>query len=381
MYFGVREICNVVFKANSPRKIGTSSFVEGQPVLYFDSLKTTSLEQATTTVYAQGGRGNTRLIAWDGEKTLTFTMEDALISEMGLAILAGAHLFDTTSSTLVLHVSEIVPTNSAGSCTISKTPSTAQGVDAYALQLNKNGEVVSSQKLSGLSGTTITGLTPDSQYLIDYYTNKTSGAFQIDLEPQVFAGNFYIEADTLFRDKDGADHAAQFIIPNGKIQSNFTLSMASTGDPSTFTFTVDAFPGYVNGDLTKKVMASIQVITDDNVALEEVDHPAGDVTNSKASDVSNITSVSLWGPDSITKGDSIRLIAVTAPAAGGKVQFSLDEDVTGVTINADSGVLTVDDTATADATAKIWAKAIIDGEPSNDIKDDHTVTIKAKTAG
>ena len=29
-----------------------------------------------------------------------------------------------------------------------------------------------------------------------------------------------------------------------KIQSNFTFSMASTGDPSTFTFTMDAMPGY-----------------------------------------------------------------------------------------------------------------------------------------
>ena len=77
MKFGVREICNVVFKAKADTKIGTSTFKKGQPVLYIDSAKTSTIEGAATTVYAQGGRGNTRLIAWEGEKTLTFTVEDA----------------------------------------------------------------------------------------------------------------------------------------------------------------------------------------------------------------------------------------------------------------------------------------------------------------
>lgn len=63
--FGVREICNVVFKAKAPMKIGNTTFQKGQPVLYMDTAKTSTLEGAATTVYATGGRGNARLIAWD----------------------------------------------------------------------------------------------------------------------------------------------------------------------------------------------------------------------------------------------------------------------------------------------------------------------------
>ena len=92
MKFGVREIANVVFKAKAQVTIGSTTFQKGQPVLYIDSAKTSTLEGAATTVYAQGGRGNTRLIAWEGEKTLTFTVEDALLSPMGFAILSGAGL-------------------------------------------------------------------------------------------------------------------------------------------------------------------------------------------------------------------------------------------------------------------------------------------------
>ena len=53
---------------------------------------------------------------------------------------------------------------------------------------------------------------------------------------------------------------AEFIIPNCKVQSNFTFTMASSGDPSTFTFTMDAFPDYTRWDKTKKVYAAIQVL-------------------------------------------------------------------------------------------------------------------------
>jgi len=38
--------------------------------------------------------------------------------------------------------------------------------------------------------------------------------------------------------------------------------MAPTGDPSTFTFTMDAFPDYTKFDKTKKVLAALQIIED-----------------------------------------------------------------------------------------------------------------------
>ena len=45
--------------------------------------------------------------------------------------------------------------------------------------------------------------------------------------------------------------------------------MASSGDPSTFTFTLDAFPDYTRFDHTKKVLATIQTI---DVSVGDGDH-------------------------------------------------------------------------------------------------------------
>ena len=82
----------MVFRAKTAVKIGNTEFQAKQPVLYIDTAKTSTLEGAATTVYATGGRGNSRLIAWEGEKTLTFTVEDALLSPIGFSILSGAGL-------------------------------------------------------------------------------------------------------------------------------------------------------------------------------------------------------------------------------------------------------------------------------------------------
>ena len=267
--FGVREICNVVFKTKaSNQKVGNTTIQEkGTPVIYFDSLKTSSIEGASTTVYAQGGRGNPRLIAWEGERTVTFTMEDALISPIGFAMLSGAGLVSKTGTDAITHVTQrFVAEDSMDETSVVKTQ------PIYALYF-KGDEMLSTKKVDTIAAA-ISGIGDKEKghedadaVLVDFYATIPTGLTQIDIEPDKFGGNFYIEAETLFRDKDGKDHAAEFIIPNGKIQSNFTFTMASSGDPSTFTFTVDAFPGYTIYDNTKKVMACLQ-IADGEFALE-----------------------------------------------------------------------------------------------------------------
>ena len=280
MKFGVREICDVVLKAKAAQKIGNKIFYKNEPVIYFDTLKTSSMEGAATTVYAQGGRGNSRLVAWEGERTVTFTMEDALISPAGFMILSGAGLIDAVEKPIMVHTTEqtdeVVVTGSeeAGitkvEITLKEAPYDANGEDFIYVMLMENGEVVTEPYIpETVEGKKITLKNTDDLQkfhegcvvLVDYYVKRTSGAQQIEITPDKFGGNYYLEASTLFRDTNGVDMPAEFIIPNCKIQSNFNFTMASSGDPSTFTFTMDAFPDYTRFDKTKKVLAAIQIIT------------------------------------------------------------------------------------------------------------------------
>lgn len=286
MKFGVREICDVVLKAKANQKIGNKIFYKHEPVIYFDTLKTSSMEGAATTVYAQGGRGNSRLIAWEGERTVTFTMEDALISPAGFMILSGAGLIEASEEkSIYVHTTEqtndVKVDGTTVTITLKETPYSPTGsTDNYVyVMLMDNGEVVSEPYIpQTIAGNVLTLKATDDiaggatawtkkfetsgVVLVDYYVEKKSGAQQIEITPDKFGGNYYLEASTLFRDTNGVDMPAEFIIPNCKIQSNFTFTMASSGDPSTFTFTMDAFPDYTRFDPTKKVLAAIQIISE-----------------------------------------------------------------------------------------------------------------------
>ena len=295
MKFGVREICNVVFRAKDAMKIGSANFKKGQPVLFMDSAKTSTLESAATSVYAQGGRGNTRLVTWEGEKTLTFTVEDALLSPISFAMLSGAgvvkgaaeghgqvHVHMTTTTT-VGDSGKVDLTNALGAeDKICKT------APIFIMQVEEGDGSLTGTIYTGTideagKSLTITENVPAAAtpIMVDYYVLKNAAnVTELQIDAEKFAGYFYVEADTLFRaQKDGKDYPANITLPNVKIQSNWTFSMASTGDPSTFTFTMDAMPGYTYFDQTKKVLCVIQVVEDSNSSTADAVSVMGHVEN------------------------------------------------------------------------------------------------------
>lgn len=311
--FGSREICDVTFKAlTNDFVVGTKTFAAGQPVFFIDTATASSLEQATSVVYAQGGKGYNRLIAWEGEKTMTFSVTDALMSPLGLKILSGAGFSDaSTSAVKHVHVTyDLTLSNGQGeisfvqlrnelglpsSTTVIKVCNDTQ-LKPFATVLDGNGSLVDWVDASAI---TFSGQAdPDKANLIDvdsthalsiavtgedyanktikldFYVYMTSNVTEITIAPEDFGGNFYVEADTLYRNQNGKDMAATLTFPNVKIQSAFTISMSPTGDPSTFDFVMDAFPGYTYFDRAKKVLCDITVVGGDTSSASGAQHSA-----------------------------------------------------------------------------------------------------------
>ena len=274
MKFGVREICDVVLRAKGTVKVGETTFSHDEPVIYFDSAKTSTVEGSATTVYATGGRGNNKLLAWEGEKAVTFTMEDALLSPLGFSILSGAGLVDAAKvdGGMKVHTTLTTVVDVTSGITVDLGDLTGKEIaeeKAYAF-IMKDGQIVERLEPATPSGGSVTftrngkasgPLTGEQTVMVDFYVKVETGAVEMTIEPDKFGGFYYLEASTLFRRQDnGQDMAAAFVIPKVKIQSNFTFSMASSGDPSTFTFTMDAFPDYTKFDPTKQVLFALQII-------------------------------------------------------------------------------------------------------------------------
>ncbi len=324
MKFGIREIANVVFRAKQATKIGSATFKKGQPVLFIDSAKTSTLESAATSVYAQGGRGNTRLVTWEGEKTLTFTVEDALLSPISFAMLSGAGVVkglskDDETNKVHVHMTSTTTVGENGKIDLSDIlglDSICETAPIFVMEVEKDDgsltgvtytatvdAAIEKEKVQVQQKLTITDASstggekvPEmgTPVMVDYYVLKgASKVTELQIDAESFAGYYYVEADTLFRaQKDGDDYPANITLPNVKIQSNWTFSMASTGDPSTFTFTMDAMPGYTYFDQKKKVLCVVQIIDDSNDLSVELASVMGHETGEKPNVNDSVAEVS-----------------------------------------------------------------------------------------
>ena len=317
MKFGVREVVDLTFKTTAAgQKVGNKVFKRaGQPAFHIDTARTSTLEQATATTYAQGGQGYARLLAWEGEKTMTFTVEDALMSPMGLAVLSGAGLIKNEPKHV--HMVLDVYVNAEGTydlnletveeelgMTLAKGCKICGNIPAYGTILDGSGAGIGwidDITIAGMEDnfkpeTSATARIDDVDLVkgapvtftlgedaanktvkLDFYVVLETGVTEVTIAPEDFGGYFYVEAQTLFRREDsGKDMAAEIILPKVKVQSGFTFTMASSGDPSTFTFTMDAFPGYSYFDRTKKVMCVFQIFGNDGEDSADAESQACD---------------------------------------------------------------------------------------------------------
>lgn len=359
--FGSREICDVTFKASQEgQKIGTKNFHKGQPVFVIDTATASSMEQATTTVYAQGGKGYNRLIAWEGEKTVTFNITDALISPLGLAMLTGAGLADASKKALKhIHMTVDLALDAAGEATLDldqlndELGITADALNLcyeakfkpYATVLDGNGAIVDWVDADDITITSAGTAVFDGTLLIDaknaakvavasvanqtikldFYLAMSEKATQVTIAPDSFGGTFYVEADTLYRNQNGQDMAATLTFPKAKIQSGFTLSMSPTGDPSTFDFVMDAMPGYTYFDSTKKVVCDIMIVGDDAKAEDVEGHEEHkDLVGFKSAriDSSKLTDGSSSDQYIVENNDCIKSISVNGNVATLKVDMA-----------------------------------------------------------
>ena len=87
--YAIKEVADVMFYELD------SKGAPSAPVLYLDTLKTSTLSQSSEVVDARGGKGNVKILSWDTNKELTLELTDALFSAKSLGIMFGGTMEDT----------------------------------------------------------------------------------------------------------------------------------------------------------------------------------------------------------------------------------------------------------------------------------------------
>ena len=238
-------VCDETFDATCTvgaikvRKI-KKSVLHYVPVLFLDTLKVSTLEQATESTDARGGRGNAKLITWDYGKEITLSIEDALYTPASMAAIWAGENGDLKNGVkdakqidrfqkYTAKKAFIVPAgNHEG--TPSEGDGTAQAVyyDPKTMEPYQDGTPIAVNEV--------------------YYKFTRSVAYgdnslgkKIEISADAFPGTYRVVGETCVRQKEGGkDQRFQFIIPEAKMSaSDATITLEADGDPTVFSFKMD----------------------------------------------------------------------------------------------------------------------------------------------
>lgn len=223
MRYGLKEVANVVFFDIATKK----------PAVFFDTLKVSTIENDSESAEARGGQGNNKLMSWDFGRTATLSIQDALLSDVSLAMLAGTQ---TKSSNVVVYGREVLTVFDNG-VTLKETPN-ANSVTVYKYQNNLLSEEVTSFTINDKHIDFTSGVADGDRVMVFYEYTASTGATLITFSGDKFPSTYRVVGDTIVRGEDGVDRKMQFVIPKAKLKSKFTLTMEAE-NVSTFSFDLD----------------------------------------------------------------------------------------------------------------------------------------------
>ncbi len=240
--FGAKEVMDVILYDMSTTK----------PVIFFDTLKTSSIEVTSEKVYARGGKGNAKLITWELNKEGKLTIEDALLSPKSLELISGVAtvtgaqtvymrqvtVYDTTGTTPV-DKGELYPLTASPSGVIELAyvpKEAASGILIYEVEHDCGTPIVMTN--ATLTGKTLTVPAAADKKLVVYYTFSSSATTETYvIDSSHFSGTYKLVGNTVIRNREtGKDEAFQVVIPNLKWSSNLNLDFSAEGDPQPTSF-------------------------------------------------------------------------------------------------------------------------------------------------
>lgn len=251
--YGVKEVADVIFYELDENE----NINYNKPVLFFDSLKVSTVEQTAENVSARGGIGNPELIIWDYNKEITVTLEDALFSAKSLQMMFGAKKDIQNSESLkiyraipkvyISHYYSSAPTTSTDLTNYVTSNNTTVNYIGYKLDdggiaIGSIVAVIGDEGYHAVEdGISYQEVTYAKEVIVSFDASKISDSYQIDINSDEFPGYYALVGDTKVRSRTtGEDEYFQFIIYKAKMLSEVSFNFEAEGDPSTFTMTMKA---------------------------------------------------------------------------------------------------------------------------------------------
>ena len=242
-YFGIKELYEVVLKANTDMTFGARQVEAGEPILYFEKVSIASLSEQSKPILARGGWGNMPYVVWEDRSEMTFTLSEGVVSSLGLGILTSAKMIERgTDDILYIHKKEgPFELDSNNQFLLSKTPSVNKKSFCYeyerkSIQKKVDFEI-DDKKIFIKDGE------QSKEYILDYYFEYGEKATIYLIEKERFNGTFSLEGKFYTKDEnDGINTTNILFMPKVRVVSDINLRLGERADPTTSVFKIIAMP-------------------------------------------------------------------------------------------------------------------------------------------
>ncbi|MWV44971.1 hypothetical protein GRF59_15215 [Paenibacillus sp. HJL G12] len=208
------------------------------------NLKTAGIENSGETKYAQGGRGNTKVVGFSGNRGGKVTLQDCVFTNEVIAMMTGNDI--KTGATNVIQRQELKVV--ANKATLDYTPVNVTNGLISVYKLNEDGthgdEITFTKGTVATTNYTLAAKVlsffasdlEDGSDIVAYYNVATdSTAKTITVSTDKFAGSYKVVLDCLVRNTvNEEDYAAQIVINKAKMEDNWKIDTSADGDPSVF---------------------------------------------------------------------------------------------------------------------------------------------------
>lgn len=218
-----REVCDLIFVDYSTKK----------PFLNLDFANVTTTELTGESVFAYGGKGHPKRVAFSGERGGTITIETQIQTVKLWQMITGGEVSKTAK---FMVREELVVSGSGSTVTLSAAP-VAGTIVIYKAEDDCGTELAITSDSTAI---TLTSPLSDGDKVIAYYIKEVSNGVQrINIKSTSFPKNFIVYGDTIMKTED--DEVLPYKLTAYKVapQSNMSLSFSNNGDPGSITITCD----------------------------------------------------------------------------------------------------------------------------------------------
>ena len=220
--FANREVCDLTFV----------DYKTKTPFLNLDFANVTTTELTGESVFAYGGKGHPKRVAFSGEKGGTLTIETQMQSFKMYQLLTGGDV----SKTAKFIKRESLTVSADSTVTLTETPSDSGVVNIFA----ENDDCGEAKNITVAGQTvTITDASGGDRVIAYYIKDITDKVQKISIKGRSFPKAFTVYGDTVMKTENDELLPYKFIAYKVAPQSNMSLGMSNNGDPSAVTITCD----------------------------------------------------------------------------------------------------------------------------------------------